>query len=163
MTAPMPSEVRLSQPRDFLKPLFRPVGVRDELVDALGAEKLRIQSSPSRATGKTLPCAVPRATCPSGPPMHSLLIGSDGTEPGLRGGSSDLQIRVPLDQFLRAVILEADRQLPLLAFALHLDDRSDPYFEWRTRVPINGSFEERAEPDADPARPAGGRPYEERP
>ncbi len=48
ITAPMPSDVRLSQPSDFFKffaGLFR---IGNQLIDILGAEELCAQSSPSR-------------------------------------------------------------------------------------------------------------------
>lgn len=40
-------------------------------------------------------------------------------------GSYQLQVRVPLDQFLCAIILKAHGQLAILAFALHFNDGAD--------------------------------------
>jgi len=50
MTAPMPSEVRLGQPNDFLSRSFESICVGDELVDVLGTEELWVQLDSARAT-----------------------------------------------------------------------------------------------------------------
>src|ERR1700679_4056334 len=44
------------------------------------------------------------------------------------GPSSQLQIRIPLNQFLRSIILKTNRQLPFLSLAFHPDNRPDSIF-----------------------------------
>src|SRR3984957_2826468 len=50
--------------------------------------------------------------------------------------SSQLQIRIPLNQFLRSIILKTNRQLPFLSLAFHPNNRPDSIFRMSHPRPI---------------------------
>src|SRR5579862_1624355 len=113
ITAPIPSEVRLSQPRVFLRRFS------GRSASEMSWSMLLVRKS--CGSNRHLPRATEENSTLRDPLAQPVLQAAP-----LR--SCDLQVCVTLEKFFGSVILEAHRKPSILAFAFHSDDRADSEF-----------------------------------
>lgn len=130
ITAPMPSEVRLSHPSDFLRRFSGLLASEMSWSMLLVRKSCGSNRHRPRATVENSTLAGPfvQPVVQNMPGRNLCVSRASETSPFKSGWLGELQIRVALEQFLGPMVLEADGNPAVFAVAFDLDDGADAEF-----------------------------------